>query len=403
MTALSGKWLSLVLGILGLTAPVAFQAPTPPLSTSDFTPAAECGRCHQEIYSQWSQSMHSRSFTDPVYRAVLDKVLEREPKNKAFCLSCHSPIASVTGQTLRAPAPLQWDSFGKLAQEGVTCDFCHTISGEEMLGRNISVAAYVYPRRGKTQVKFGRHDTPPNESHMSESSAFLTSAEVCAICHQFKHPVSRRETQNTYQEWLDGPYSKRGVRCQDCHMPAYSGATAKGAPVRERVHAHFFLGGRSQMLQKAATVTVWGLRQPSGELQVTANVRNSGAGHTIPTGVPGIREMQLEVRVLAPNGEVLARRAFVFGQRPMTEDGRKALPWEDFDRVDDNRIPPEQAHQETFTVTQAQWPTGELRVEANLYMHRLAPDLIDALEVPPQDPILMASAESAVSVTGARP
>ncbi len=347
--------------------------------------------------------MHSRSFTDPVYRAVLDKVLERtEGRNKAFCLSCHSPIGSVTGETLLQPVPLQWDNFGKLAQEGVTCDFCHTISGEEMLGKDISVSAYVYPRRGATRVKYGRHDTPPNESHMSQSSAFLTSSEVCAICHQFKHPVSLRETQNTYKEWLSGPYSKRGVRCQDCHMPAYSGATAKGAPERERVHAHVFLGGRSEMVKKAATLTVWGSIDASGQLDVTASVRNSGAGHTIPTGVPGIREIELEVRVLAQNGEVLARREVRFGQRPLTKDGRKALPWEDYDRVEDRRIAPEESHQERFSIGLPRLASGELRLQANLYMHRLSPELVAALEVPAQDPILMTTAESTVAMNATR-
>ncbi len=341
--------------------------------------------------------MHSRSFTDPVYRAVLDRVLQRtQGRNKAFCLSCHTPIASVSGETLLKEVPLEWDRFSAIAQEGVTCDFCHTISGEENLGMNIAVAAYVYPRRGQTAVKYGRHETEPIEAHMSQPSAFLTSSEVCAICHQFKHPVSHRETQNTYREWLDGPYSKRGVRCQDCHMPAYSGATAKDGPVRERVHAHAFLGGNSEMVKKAVTLTVWGAFSNSDELQVTASVRNSGAGHTIPTGVPGIRRIQLEVRVLAPTGETLARRNYYFGQRPLTADGRTAFPWEDYETVEDIRIEPEQSRQVSFAVVIPRLSSGEVRLEARLYMHRLAEELARELQLPLQDPILMTSAEAAV-------
>ncbi len=370
---------------------------TPSLTPSDFTPAAECGKCHQEIYNQWSQSMHSRSFTDPVYRAVLDRVLEKnQGRTKAFCLSCHAPVASVTGQTVGQPVPLEWDRFGPLAREGVTCDFCHTISGNEMRGRNIAVGAYVYPRRGETKVKYGRYQAPPNEAHTSERSDFLTSSEVCAICHQFKHPVSLNETQNTYQEWLDSPYPDRGVRCQDCHMPAYSGATAKDGPVRERVHAHTFLDGRGAMLGRAASLTVWGVAR-DGRLEVNASVRNSGAGHTIPTGVPGIRRIQLEVRVLAPGGEVLARRDFYFGQRPLTTAGELAFPWDEFERIEDTRIGPEESALSTFSLDLPNRVGPEVRLEARLWMHRLTPELAGALELPTQDPLLMTTAEATVS------
>ena len=223
----------------------------------------------------------------------------------------------MAGTLFEVEAPLDWESASPIVAEGVTCDFCHTISGNENLGKKISVGAYVYPRRGQTAVKYGRHQDTDNPVHLTEVSQFLTSSEFCAVCHKFKHPVAGSEIQNTYEEWLAGPYSRRGVRCQDCHMPSYPGATVAGGKHREKLHAHVFVGGHTEMLRKAARVTVSGVvGTQSGKrlLTVQANVRNTGAGHSIPTGIPGIREMRLEIQVLGAGGQQLGRERFRFGQ-----------------------------------------------------------------------------------------
>ena len=73
------------------------------ISEADFTSSKECGECHQEIYSQWSQSMHSRSLSDPVYQTVINEMVKQTGgAKKVFCLSCHAPVASVAGK-LRVP------------------------------------------------------------------------------------------------------------------------------------------------------------------------------------------------------------------------------------------------------------------------------------------------------------
>lgn len=376
------------------------------LTEADFKSSRECGRCHREIYNQWSQSMHSRSFTDPIYRAVVDRVLERtEGRNKVFCLSCHAPVASVSGQTIHLPVPIDWESFSSIASEGVTCDFCHTISGNENLGRNISVNAYAYPRRGETAVKYGRYGDwqpsgeMPEKGHLVESSDFLTSAQFCAMCHQFKHPISQMETQNTYQEWLDGPYSKRGVRCQDCHMPRYSGILAEGEKPRERVHAHVFSGGHTEMIKKAATLNVWGTIEERGAgsaLQVTANVTNSGSGHTIPTGLPSLREIVLEVEVENADGAVIAQREFRFGRWLLGENGERVVPWEPYVGVADNRIPPEQARQNTFDVPLSSGSDGGFLIKAQLKLELISELVSRELQMQAPEAILMTSARATV-------
>jgi hypothetical protein len=108
------------------------------------------------------------------------------------------------------------------AMEGVTCDFCHTISGDEHFGKDISTGAYKYPRKGETAIKYGAHANANTTNHLSKESKFLQSSEFCGICHKFNHPFSGAAMQDTYEEWKSGPYSKSakrgGKRCQDCHI-----------------------------------------------------------------------------------------------------------------------------------------------------------------------------------------
>ena len=56
------------------------------LAETDFTSAKDCGQCHQQIYNQWTQSMHSKSYTDPLYRMVVDEMIRRgDEQQKVFC------------------------------------------------------------------------------------------------------------------------------------------------------------------------------------------------------------------------------------------------------------------------------------------------------------------------------
>ncbi|MBI2822658.1 MAG: hypothetical protein HYX74_10565 [Acidobacteria bacterium] len=369
-------------------------------SEADFISAKECGHCHQEIYNQWAQSMHSRSATDPVYRAVVGEMMrETAGLHKPFCLSCHAPVASALGKFQDLSKPVDWEGLSEVEAQGVTCDFCHTIAAGGNVGRNISVGPYVYPRKGPTPVKYGRHGDARSDNHEVETSRFLTSSEFCALCHRLKHPVAGREIQNTYEEWLQGPYRQQQIRCQDCHMPAYGGSTATGGKHRDEIHAHAFLGGHSEMIRKAATLTVWGSqekRRDGSRLTVTTSVTNSGAGHSIPTGLPGMRAMSLQVEVFGPQGERLQQRRFRYGQRLVRRDGSDALPWEAYRNLEDNRIAPRESRQDRFSVTVPARIRGAVRVRATLSMELISEAMARRLKMTPPEPLLMTTAESAI-------
>ncbi len=370
------------------------------LTEADFTSAQQCGVCHQEIYEQWSNSMHARSATDSLYRYVASQAIEQsEGRLKGFCLSCHLPVASVTGGLDDSAEPVKWDSFGPVAMQGVTCDFCHTASAEENLTQEIVPGFLVLRRTGSTAVKYGRHADASGAHHPVQPSKFLTSPQFCAACHSFKHPVAGIEVQNTYREWQQSPYAEQGIRCQDCHMPPYAGASAVGAAERPRLHAHVFKGGYSEMIRRAATVSVEGRmrgKRKRRRVEIEAAVTNSGAGHSIPTGLPGIREMWLEIEVFDSQGKLTARRQFPYGARLLKADGTMALPWEAYERRDNRLIPPGKTRKVRLEIPLTNTAQLPVRIRASLFMRRLPESLSNRLGLPVSIPSLMAREEARV-------
>src|SRR5688572_27411072 len=101
------------------------------LQVTDFKTSSSCRECHQQIHDQWMTSTHSQAYRDPIYQAFLRRVDEqRQGKLTPFCVSCHAPLATITRSV---PAKL-FDGQPKpaLLEEGVSCEFCHTIAGSEV-------------------------------------------------------------------------------------------------------------------------------------------------------------------------------------------------------------------------------------------------------------------------------
>ena len=216
--------------------------------------------------------------------------------------------------------------------------------------RKLSLGASLFPRVGQTKTLYGRHEDAKTNAHPTERSKFLLSSELCGTCHRFGHPASGMAIQDTYDEWKRSPYAAEGKRCQDCHMPAYSGKTAVDGKERPELHAHVFMGGHTEMIRKAAFVQVqsnWkGGRKET--LDVVASVSNVGAGHLIPTGIPGIREMWLEVSVL--NGsQVAATQKRPFMLELFDGQGKPAMPWDAVRIGKDTRIGPKKTRIEQFS------------------------------------------------------
>ncbi len=294
------------------------------VSSEQFLNPDRCKTCHPEIYAQWKGSMHSNSWNDPLFQALV-KVASKETGGATdkLCLGCHTPVGLISGEV----PPVADAKLSEVAAMGVFCDFCHTVSKTKGVGNLPAISEPGIVKRGP----FNDFKSP---FHKVQFSTLHTSAEFCGLCHNVSHPASGLPIEQTYSEWLAGPYRAAGVTCQDCHMTPPNPPTAFTknpgkacvmGPDREHWWTHQFVGGNvvvpelrgSKMhsdyarnrLKAAAKVEIAPpdkIQQP-GLLEFTVKVSNVGCGHYLPTGLTETREMWLDVSVTDADGNELYR------------------------------------------------------------------------------------------------
>lgn len=390
-----------------------------------------CATCHVDFYMQWQQAMMSQAYThawDEIeYFKLAVPHAEKDEKVagvKAGCNGCHSPMAFIAGD-VPPPKPAE----NSRANESVSCDVCHTITGskgEEPFNYSFTIS----PGR----VKFGNREGVKSPHHDTQYSDFIRTTEFCGACHNEQSPYGVW-VKSTQREWQAGPYAKEGVRCQDCHMPAAEGRNAKLSGVQKDVAQHLFHGAHSP---SKLTGAVELLAHPDsrevtpGEpVVISVQAFNHKAGHKIPSG--SAEERQLWLTVIAYDAQGAAyhlpvdKKGFpgeeytissnelayqdmgmMLGEDDFKGLPRDALPYEG-DRVfrlpyfdpqgrmtiaqwntaslgADYRIGPRETKIETYT-----WqipdnlPPGKVRVVAEMYYRRLVKSVGDYLGVPAEE------------------
>ena len=345
-----------VLSIAGHTALLA--ATGAPLDVNALNPSARCGDCHRQIFDMWQRSMHAMAATDPVFVASYMRAYqETGGRARGICLRCHAPAAVLSGD-LQVREPI--------SQEGIACDFCHSIASVNLQKRDQPFRVVL------DGVKRGPLSEAVSPAHEIAKSDLHKSPELCAGCHEYvnEHGVS---VLSTYTEWLASPQAKEGTTCQDCHMPLTPGQTVRPelGVYRSEINLHDISGGHSrEQVRKAASVRILGIavakEQPT-LATVEVEVANVGSGHSIPTGMP-TRRLVLEVIVFSGNREVRRferdyQKVLLDEQGlPIAEDHRTIL---DSSTIrEDTRLRPGERRVETFTATV---PLGvPLRAEVNL-------------------------------------
>ena len=387
---------------------------------SRFVSPETCGGCHDEIYSQWKGSLHSLSHKDEIYRAVAlndikgitdpDELAEAE-----LCVKCHTPVGYVSGYPLRTSD--DHSKVKEIAREGIQCDFCHSSTGAKKL---YNAMITLRPGWGEEYpgIKRGPFFDSKSDYHGSAYSKFHTTSEVCAVCHDVRHVVFGTKLETPYEEWKAGPYNncdpEKRVTCQGCHMyhrpgfpatgstprPENPGRATPDGPKRDHIFTHYFVGGNSftpprhgsrlhsdmavERLKNAAELSI--NTDTIDEGIITVTVRNTGAGHKLPTGLTDVRQMWLEVTVRNNHGRILYKSGHqntngylgaeaiiyhtVFGDgtgKPVRNlaKARQVLK--------DNRIPPGGKVEEKFLLPAG--VRGDLNVSVRL-LYRLAPQRI---------------------------
>lgn len=171
---------------------------------------ADCGACHPAQYADWRDSIHARSM-GPGVAGQLVEMARRDPAGGRGCLVCHAPLAEQSPLVRGAGGLEANPAFDALLQQhGVVCATCH-VRQHQRFGPP--------PRAGGRKPGGPRTGLPHNGA--TYVSAYLR-AEFCAACHQFGPSglhLNGKPLENTYAEWRESPAARRGLQCQDCHMP----------------------------------------------------------------------------------------------------------------------------------------------------------------------------------------
>lgn len=349
------------------------------LDPATLTPAATCGGCHTQHYTEWSSSRMGRSsevsaFLIGLYRTSLD-VRGAPDEDIAQCLHCHAP-ASVWGE------PRDLDLTQAMSQEGVTCDLCHTA---EKSWPNDAPGMIRWDPKGPKRGRFyGTLDTEVPEGEAVAVSPFHAtvrselhagaSSDLCGACHMSLWPTNALPIDWTWAEWARSPYPAKGVGCADCHMATYAGTAAPGGPERT-LHRHTFPGGGDvAFVRTAATLGLEVESLYAGQV-VHARVENTGAGHAFPTGNANAPVVRLSLEALDGKGAVVYEDTRDYRLYYVDIDGRPATdPTAAYKVALDTTLQPLEPRNERFFLPQR---LGAATVRARLVYHRWSPEVLD--------------------------
>lgn len=283
-----------------------FQIIFSQLKYEDFKTPAYCGSsCHTDFYQMWQQAMMSQSYThhwDEIeYFNLAIPHAEKDPKVaevKEGCNGCHAPISYVVGD-VPPPKP----HLNSRANEGVQCEVCHSITGfKDEVPHNFNYI--MEPGKNKYSSRVGDVKSPVHEIILSP---LHKSGDFCGICHNEKSPYGIW-VKSTHLEWKEGPYSKEGVQCQDCHMPKAPFKTASLGASYNDARLHLFhgahdngkVGGTIELRIHPDIKEV----EPGSVVKFTVALFNQKTGHKFPTGSVEDRIVWLHVEATDASGKI---------------------------------------------------------------------------------------------------
>ncbi len=277
-------------------------------SYDDFDTPAYCGSsCHTDFYQQWKQAMMSQAYThhwDEIeYFKLAVPHAQRDEKVaevEAGCNGCHAPIAFLDGD-VPPPRPEE----GSRANESVSCDLCHTVTGF------VGDTPYNFNWVSEPgEVKYGprtKDEATQSPNHEMAKSDFLNTAEFCGTCHNEKSPFDIW-VKSTHLELKEGPYYEEGYVCQTCHMTQGTLKTASMGNTYEDAWMHLFHGAHDPG-KIAGTVELRinpDLNEvvPGEPVQFTLILFNQKTGHKFPSGSVEDRIVWVHVEAEDADGNV---------------------------------------------------------------------------------------------------
>ena len=330
------RWIAGVCSTLPLLSSVAVAAE--PVQHVD---GMACKQCHEEIYNQWSGSMHANSsaLKDPIhgafYKNVMGDPLQEGLTNKKgqfpVCLKCHAPVAAMDKKTKLDAKPAY--------AAGVSCTTCHSFSkfkgtdtadGKPLYGTD---AYEMDPDSlyGPSGISYTTERTPedakwPTPVHhpvpiQGNKSELFKSNDVCMGCHEKRSNPHGTPLCRTGNEYRSG---KNFVSCQACHMPIVTvpkmkdGVVVPGETVS--IADHSMAGGHDDKMITRGIALHMDTQRNGDTIKATLTVRNR-LPHAYPTGAP-FRNFFIRVATYDKDGKMLWKNYKV---HPIKDDPKAAF------------------------------------------------------------------------------
>jgi hypothetical protein len=141
---------------------------------------------------------------------------------------------------------------------------------------------------------------------MEKDTDRLTCSHFCGTCHGVEHD----EWESLYLASRSDCQPADG--CAECHMPAYKDRLTQGhlmsyAHPKRVVRDHSFFTWSEQLVRGAIVAGRPQITPPQGEMWTADfTLTNRGAGHRIPTGKFGYRELRIVVELLDADRRVIS-------------------------------------------------------------------------------------------------
>jgi hypothetical protein len=351
--------------------------------------------------------MHAFGGVDPMMLAMAE-LAAQEPGEKVgeTCRACHAP-ALVRQEEWVASLPAGANpDLEDLSNDGINCDVCHSVQIVPPIG-DIAYLKDVDPHSPKLG---GLRDPLPNDFHESLHDNSYSTSIQCASCHQV-NLNDGTGIENTFKEWQDANSAGMGQECQTCHMPAYAGEAAVGAPLRPDLHRHWFTGvgyaleefrgiDRAEQLRRNEELLRDAVRVETSvpaavtggtPLEFYVTVTNHRTGHAIPSGTSFAREMWIDIAVKDASGAVIYRSGALdaeddlirdpdlafFGARLLDANGEQTFFTWRATGIDESKLLQfGESREASYSVVVPPGTPGPLSVEAALRFRPLPPALV---------------------------
>ncbi len=247
-----------------------------------FPGSKKCGDCHIDIYNEWVESLHSKSYTNEKFREATNNY-EFE-----FCLGCHVPETIFTplknSSADKAGAellPLTNDEIVPRSynlKDGVDCQGCHLTVDCKLAGPHSGISPHPIEKKELLYKK----------------------SELCGKCHI-----------DTFEEYLKYVDNDNDKTCQDCHMPAVNRKLIQNEPwqklhARKEGKAHTFSSSDALKNNKDFIgMTFTELNDNNNQIKGKVEILNSKVNHSIPTGKYGYREVLLLINLKDDFGRIV--------------------------------------------------------------------------------------------------